>query len=92
MGFVTVNSPPVTAGGLVTSSHVAGGVRSGVDCSVKPAAFAGREKMLKLVPGQKAPASRNTKLGAFSCRASFQSQPTALRPRHPSNPAAQAAV
>jgi len=42
MGFVTVNSPPSTAGGFVTSSHVMGGVRLGGDCSVNPVAFAGQ--------------------------------------------------
>lgn len=36
MGFVTVNSPPSTADGFVTSSHLTGGVRLGVDCSVNP--------------------------------------------------------
>lgn len=34
MVFVTVNCPPRTAGGLVTSSYVEGGVRLGVDCNV----------------------------------------------------------
>ena len=52
MGFVTVNSPPSTAGGLVTSSHVTGGVRLGVDCSVNPVALAGQERIMALPLGR----------------------------------------
>jgi hypothetical protein len=49
--FVTVNSPPSTAGGLVTSSQLGGRVRSGADCSLNPVAFAGRERNMNLVRG-----------------------------------------
>jgi hypothetical protein len=48
MGLVTVNGPPVTAGGFVTSSHATGGVRLGVDCSVNPVALVGQERIREL--------------------------------------------
>jgi hypothetical protein len=51
MGFVTVNCPPVTAGELVTSSQVAGRVRSCVDCGVKPTALVGQERTMALALG-----------------------------------------
>jgi len=41
MGFVTVNCPPVTASGLVTSSHGSGAVMVCVDCSANPVALVG---------------------------------------------------
>ena len=66
MGFVTVNRPPVTTGGLVTSTQLAGGVRLGVDCSVNPVAFVGQERIMELVLGQSVPAARDARLGSFS--------------------------
>jgi hypothetical protein len=50
MGFVTVNSPPITTGGLVTSTHVTGGVKLGVERSVNPTAFVGQERIKALPP------------------------------------------
>lgn len=39
-GFFSRKNWETAETGLVTSSHVTGGVRSGVECSVNPAAFA----------------------------------------------------
>lgn len=49
MGFVTVNCPPSTAGGLVTSSQIEGGVRLSVDCSVDPVALVGQDRIMALL-------------------------------------------
>ena len=50
--LVTVNSPPSTAGGLVTSSHVTGGVKLSVDCNVNPTAFVGQERIISFPLGR----------------------------------------
>lgn len=43
--MVSVNCAPITAGTLVESSQVTGGVRSSVDCNVNPGAFVGQERV-----------------------------------------------
>jgi hypothetical protein len=43
--LVSAKCAPITAATFVESSHVAGGFRSSVDCSVNPAAFVGQERM-----------------------------------------------
>src|SRR6058998_1561586 len=48
MAFVSVNCAPITAGALVDSTQVTGGVKLNVDCSVKPTAFVGQERMSSL--------------------------------------------
>ena len=40
-----MNCGPTTAGGLVASVQMAGGVKLRVDCSVNPAAFVGQVRM-----------------------------------------------
>ena len=45
MVFVTVNCAPITAGELVESIQVTGGVKLSVDCSVNPTTFAGQERI-----------------------------------------------
>ena len=42
---------PITAGTLVESSQVTGGVKSSVDCNVNPTAFVGQERMSSLPLG-----------------------------------------
>ena len=50
--FVTVNCPPITAGGLVQSIQVTGGVRLSVDCNVNPAASVGHERIISFPLGR----------------------------------------
>ena len=46
MAFVTVNCAPMTAGDLMDSIQVTGGVKLSVDCNMTPTAFVGQERMI----------------------------------------------
>ena len=45
MLFVTVNCAPITAGELVESIQVTGGVKLRVDCNVNPTTLVGQERI-----------------------------------------------